>query len=752
MKNAKVSFFANAKITKGTETTIQNFVDIIKKCDYEDTINKVRAEQDPTKRNELKQNLPCITVSGLFEKGRSKTNLSSHSGFLQVDFDKIANLSLSFQDLKKDNYTSVLFTSPSGTGLKVFVKIEPNQNTHLASFEGLEKYYKEKYALTMDKSTKDICRLCYVSSDKKIFVNENAETFYPQKIEKKPQETPKSNVIDFSGQDKYAEVERILDKITFDITSNREDWLKIGFAFAHQFGENGRNLYHKVSRFYPKYTHEETEKQFDNCLRANTGQTKINTFFDIAKNYGVDISLPKNTSTSRTSEKTKTHSTATKTAQETDTIENESENGEESEQTKKERINAINELKEKYVRVGTKHFKRVGAKLEIWDKKTLLEDFAKFFKNFPTKIFDYIPKYDSFINQPENLNYKQVINNCLNIYEKISHTPKDGDTTKTHAYLKHLFTDKYEVALDYLTILFRYPTQLLPIICLVSETRSTGKTTFLNWLKKIYKSNCAILGNEDFKEKFNAHYATKNVICVDETFVENNKNQLTERIKKLVTTTTVYLNMKGIDSKEINFYGKIIMCSNRVKDFIKMDKQENRFFVNVVPTFEKENPNLEVEICQEIPAFLYELTHRIITHPKKTRFWFDYNLYETQATKNVKEGSKSEIEYAFSMYVNEICENAGVSEFKKTIGDITEDFEKYFKAEKFSKTKISLFLRNDKKLVSSNPTTYQNFPIEKHLYSNFVTEDGIEVKYGEVGKTEGRVFLLKKEDFKQENG
>jgi len=74
-----------------------------------------------------------------------------------------------------------------------------------------------------------------------------------------------------------------------DITSSYYDWLKIGFAFANEHGEAGRDYFHRVSRFYPKYSTKECEEQYDDCMKPPIKRTNISTFFYLAQQAGIDI-------------------------------------------------------------------------------------------------------------------------------------------------------------------------------------------------------------------------------------------------------------------------------------------------------------------------------------------------------------------------------------------------------------------------------------------------------------------------------
>ena len=76
-----------------------------------------------------------------------------------------------------------------------------------------------------------------------------------------------------------------------DIAPNYADWRDVGFALADALGESGRNYYHRLSRFYPKYNQSETDKQFDKCLKSNGNGVSIKTLYHLAKSAGIDVSV-----------------------------------------------------------------------------------------------------------------------------------------------------------------------------------------------------------------------------------------------------------------------------------------------------------------------------------------------------------------------------------------------------------------------------------------------------------------------------
>lgn len=139
-------------------------------------ITKIRAEHDKQERNKLKKNLPSILFSGKFET-RHDTAIKEHSGLICLDFDGFKSdieLNATRQQLIGDTYTFALFTSPSGDGLKLLVKIPPEIQNHKAYFKALSEYYNNVH---FDNSCSNISRVCYESYDNNIYINKNSKLF-----------------------------------------------------------------------------------------------------------------------------------------------------------------------------------------------------------------------------------------------------------------------------------------------------------------------------------------------------------------------------------------------------------------------------------------------------------------------------------------------------------------------------------------------------------------------------------------------
>lgn len=76
-----------------------------------------------------------------------------------------------------------------------------------------------------------------------------------------------------------------------DITANYQDWLDLGFALAGELGEAGRSYFQRLSRFYPGYDEHEADKKFSSCMATGSGKVNISTFFHLAQQAGVSVSI-----------------------------------------------------------------------------------------------------------------------------------------------------------------------------------------------------------------------------------------------------------------------------------------------------------------------------------------------------------------------------------------------------------------------------------------------------------------------------
>lgn len=391
-----------------------------------------------------------------------------------------------------------------------------------------------------------------------------------------------------------------------------------------------------------------------------------------------------------------------------------------------------------YIRVGTEYLKEINLPLisgdstkiySKWNKQTIIDDFGR-------EALNKIKKYEGFCIIPSHLDYKKEVNNFINRYEPLSYKiSQNGNWKNIELFLQHIFKEQYEIGLDYLTILWRHPIQILPILCLVSSERNTGKSTFLKLLKLIFEGNMTINKNEDFRSRFNSDWASKLIIAVDEVLLD--KKEDSERIKNLSTSGHYKSESKGVDKAEIEFFGKFILCSNNEENFIKTDNKEIRYWVRKVEPFVVENPNLLEIMKKEVPCFIWFLTHREIKTKRTTRMWFTKEQIHTKALDVLVGGNRTYTEKELEAFIIEQFHTLEVDELYYSTSDLVEELNKV--NIRVPKSYISTIISEHFKLESKN-SCYKLYRLD---LSNANT--GNWSVYHDVKK--GRYFTFKKEDF-----
>lgn len=148
-------------------------VDRIRSGASADLIQRIRENADKKERDRLKKGLLSICWSGIFRR-RADHHLDTHSGLVCIDFDHVVDMEALRSRLVADPYTHVLFTSPSGDGLKVVVRIPASAKTHKGSFQALMEYYQVE---EFDSKNGNLSRVCYESHDHDIYYNPSSTIF-----------------------------------------------------------------------------------------------------------------------------------------------------------------------------------------------------------------------------------------------------------------------------------------------------------------------------------------------------------------------------------------------------------------------------------------------------------------------------------------------------------------------------------------------------------------------------------------------
>ncbi|QOW11637.1 hypothetical protein Q73A0000_15275 [Kaistella flava (ex Peng et al. 2021)] len=372
-----------------------------------------------------------------------------------------------------------------------------------------------------------------------------------------------------------------------------------------------------------------------------------------------------------------------------------------------------------YIRVGTTYYKIIerplisGDKTSVlvrWNRETIVADHGKSF-------LSSIPKYDGFCCIPEHLDYQQIVHGFYNIYNEIPFSPSSDNGNLKNSipfslnFVQHIFGEQFQLGLDYLKILLQYPTQILPILCLVSKERSTGKSTFIKWLREIFGLNMTYIKGDSFGSQFNSDWAAMLVVAIDEVFFD--KKEITERLKYLSTTNKDKLEAKGKDREEIDFFAKFILCSNNEENFIQIDENEIRFWILKINPIKTENTEFLNNLISEIPHFLQFLIERPFSTQKKTRMWFSAEEIRTKALQKLVFKNNNKLESKIIELLYEFFESNDDEEINVVPQDLLNMMNRMFRPTYWTRNDIRNVLKETWKLnPQNNGLTYIRYDID----------------------------------------
>lgn len=282
----KISLFANVSECKNPE--ILDLIEYLfdtRDGKWEIDVGLVRNKKTKEERDELKRKLPTACLSGQFSY-RSDSNLVTHSEIIAMDLDEVENVKTIKAQLSKDKFVFACFLSTSGMGLRVLFKIEPNK--HRDAFKGLCQYIFEKYGEPCDTNS-SVSKPYVVSYDPELYLNPDYESC--PVFKKYIKETVVKNIPSYiHNEDDFKQVYNQILGRRVNICESYDDYLKIGFALAEEYGEGGRAYFHELSQISEKYRFSTVDKQYTYCLRSkNTNRANLSSFYYLAKANGINI-------------------------------------------------------------------------------------------------------------------------------------------------------------------------------------------------------------------------------------------------------------------------------------------------------------------------------------------------------------------------------------------------------------------------------------------------------------------------------
>lgn len=251
---------------------------------WQDIVLQVRSTPDKAERDKLKKTAPLVTVSGSFS-ARKDDAIRAHSGFIAIDIDNIDNPEDTKKLVQGDSYVYAAFTSISGHGLCLIVKIDGTR--HLDAFNGIASYLYHTYQLIVDQSGKNVSRARFISYDPWIHINTKAVMFKKYLAKPKERKLAKVAVVKTDFDAMIA----AMDRKGLNLCEDYSEWIQIAYALVSEFGEGGRDYFHTLSSHSSKYNSDDCNGQYTACLKNHSEskgkRSTIATIYYHAKQNGI---------------------------------------------------------------------------------------------------------------------------------------------------------------------------------------------------------------------------------------------------------------------------------------------------------------------------------------------------------------------------------------------------------------------------------------------------------------------------------
>ena len=272
-----VSVFAEgSKSNPEKSLPLNEVLDRIKNCANKIKIDKCRkfvAQGNMVEYDKLKDSLPSFTPSGTFAPTRAIANLENYSSFIVLDIDKLTfdQVPIMKYNIGRLPLTFCCFISPSGTGLKVLVITSSTASQHKLAYNQIKEIYERKLGITIDKSGKDVSRLCYYTCDDNLILNEDSIIFTiteeielemtTNKTPTEPNEKPNNNVFDFCVQ--------LTEKHYQYTEGSRNSFVHLLACNLNRYGIAEAEATPQIKTLY-NYKDDEVSKTIDSAFKNHT--------------------------------------------------------------------------------------------------------------------------------------------------------------------------------------------------------------------------------------------------------------------------------------------------------------------------------------------------------------------------------------------------------------------------------------------------------------------------------------------------
>ena len=226
--------------------------------------------------------LPAISVTGHFPEYRRVYLADRMNPVICIDIDKDGNDDvIDWEKVKRDVMALpfVFYASLSCRGEGVFCYVYwDTTKDFLKVWYALERDFKEKLNITIDKNCKDITRLRFISYDSNTLIKKEVEMYSDEYEKYESCDTFDLN-IKFNEDDLfiYKCIYHLIKECNYK-SNDYNDWLQDGFRLA-TFGEYGKILFMMLSQLSDNYDEVDALKKWNECCRTSKKQKGCLTYY-----------------------------------------------------------------------------------------------------------------------------------------------------------------------------------------------------------------------------------------------------------------------------------------------------------------------------------------------------------------------------------------------------------------------------------------------------------------------------------------
>ena len=274
--NSKISLYKRVNETKSQTITLDDWLHKVTPA-AKKVVTDIRFANvsDPKAAKAMKTvNLPCCTISGVFEGERKASLVTEKNPVICIDIDKIPD-GIPIEELKKEVFELpyVFYVSLSARGEGIFALIYYNKdNDFLTTFKALEQDFKD-LDIEIDKACKDICRLRFVSWDAEPLEKEEVEMYDGEYLEQfadpqfyKETKDNKGSQMCIDDVFTYKTIKYLINNCGYR-ADEYQDWLMDGFRLA-TFGEYGHALFMHLSQHSDNFNERVAERKWEECVKT----------------------------------------------------------------------------------------------------------------------------------------------------------------------------------------------------------------------------------------------------------------------------------------------------------------------------------------------------------------------------------------------------------------------------------------------------------------------------------------------------